>query len=173
MRKTLLIIEKDNFSNLSYDMFIEDINYLVNELNIYCEVKNKDYLNIVEQEKRYQSSIEDYKNSIAIEAKGYSQSEWQTYILHYNDDELISSMQKNYFESLLNQLKRSFTHFNDYLCQKYEYIEINGKKYIENESFDTCGFVIENIEFPNEEEVKQEYISMYGIDFDTIEINIK
>ena len=82
-------------------------------------------------------------------------------------------MQKTYFESLLNQLKRSFTHFNDYYCQKYEYMEIDGKKYIEKESFDSTALVIDYLEFPNEEEVKQEYISMYGIDFDTIEINIK
>ena len=51
-------------------MFIEDINHLVNELNVYCEIKNKDYTNIVEQQKRYISNIEDYKNSIVIEATG-------------------------------------------------------------------------------------------------------
>mgnify|MGYP000178999180 CR=1 FL=1 len=154
-------------------MFIEDINHLVNELNVYCEIKNKDYTNIVEQQKRYISNIEDYKNSIVIEATGYSQGDWQTYILHYNQNELKTPMQKTYFESLLNQLKRSFTHFNDYYCQKYEYMEIDGKKYIEKESFDSTALVIDYLEFPNEEEVKQEYISMYGIDFDTIEINIK
>ena len=41
--KTLVTIEKANYSDISYNMFIEDINYLVNELNVYCEVRNKNY----------------------------------------------------------------------------------------------------------------------------------
>ena len=171
--KTLVTIEKENYSDISYNMFIEDINYLVNELNVYCEVRNKNYTNIVEQEKRYTSNIDDYKNSIVIEAKGYSQNDWQTYILRYNLNELETPIQKTYLQSLVNQLKRSFTNFNDYYCQKYKYIEIDGKRYVATESFDSIGFTIDNIEFPNEEDVKQEYISMYGIDFDTIKINIK
>ena len=171
--KTLLKISKDNFSNLSYDMFIEDVNYLVNELNVHCEVKNKHYINIIEDNKRYQSSIEDYDSHVVIEAQGYSQSHWQTYILYYNENELNTPMQKSYFESLIKQLERSFTHFNEYYCEKFEYIESNGKQYIENESFDSTCFCIDNIEFPSEEDVKQEYIGIYGIDYDTIEINIK
>lgn len=170
--KTLLRISKDNFSNLSYDIFIEDVNYLVNELNVHCEVKNNKYINIVEQGKRYQSNIEDYKNKIMIEATGYCQSEWQKYILHYNENELNTPQQRMYFSSLVKQLERSFTHFNEYFCEKFEYIESNGKQYIENESFDSIGFIIDNIEFPTEEDVKNEYISIYGNDFDTIEINI-
>jgi len=170
--KTLLTIERDNFTDHSYNIFIEDIDHLVNELNVYCEVKNKNYINIVELQKRYTSNIDDYKNSIVIEATGYSQGDWQTYILHYNLNELETPTQKTYLESLVNKLKRSFTHFNDYHCEKYEYIEIDGKRYVATESFESIGFAIDNIEFPNEEDVKQEYISMYGIDFDTIEINI-
>lgn len=170
--KTLLRISKDNFSNLSYDMFTEDVNFLVNELNVHCEVRNKRDANIVNDMKNYQSSIEDYNNHVVIEARGYSQSDWQTYILYYNDNELNTPMYKSYFESLVKQLKRSFTHFNDYFCEKFEYIESNGKRYIENESFDFTGFCIDNIEFPSEEDIKEEYIAMYGIDFDTIEINI-
>ena len=170
--KTLLKISKDNFSNLSYDMFIEDVNYLVNELNVHCEVKNNNYINIVEQQKRYVSNSDEYNNHVVIEARGYSQSEWQTYILYYNEDELNTPMHKSYFESLIKQLERSFTHFNEYYCEKFEYIESNGKQYIENESFDSTCFCIDNIEFPSEEDVKQEYIGIYGIDYDTIEINI-
>jgi hypothetical protein len=171
--KTLLKISKDNFSNLSYDMFIEDVNYLVNELNVHCEVKNNNYINIVEQQKRYSSNSDEYNKHVVIEARGYSQSDWQTYVLYYNEDELNTPMHKSYFESLVKQLKRSFTHFNEYYCEKFEYIESNGKQYIENESFDSTVFCIDTIEFPSEEDVKQEYIGIYGIDYDTIEINIK
>lgn len=170
--KTLLRITKDNYTNSSYEYFIEDINYLVNELNVFCEVKNKNYSNIIENNKRYQSSIEDYKNKISIEATGYCQGDWQKYILHYNENELNTPQQRMYFASLIKQLKRSFTHFNDYFCEKFEYIESDGKKYIQDESFDSTGFVIDNIEFPSEEDVQNEYVAMYGIDFDTIEINI-
>ena len=170
--KTLVRISTDYFSNLSDDLYKEDINFLVNELNVCCNVDNNHFINIAEQEKRYNSSPEDYTNKITIEAKGYSQNEWQVYTLCYNENELQTNEDKARFNGLIEQLKKTFTHRNDYFCEKLEYTEIDGKKFINPEPFDMTSFSITNIEFPNKEDIKEIYVSIYGEDFDEIEINI-
>jgi len=170
--KTLLKITTDNFSEISTENYKENINYLVNELNVFCTLKNNDYQNIIEDEKRYHSNKEEYKNSIKIEAKGYCQSEWQTYILRYNENDIDTPQKRMYFVDLVKQLQRSFTHFNDYFCEKFEYTEIEGKKFINPEAYDVTSFEISNTEFPGIEDIKKEYDEIYGIDYDEIEINI-
>ena len=48
----------------------EDINNIVNDINVYCEIENNSFYNIVEQEKRYISNKEDFKqrfNDILID----------------------------------------------------------------------------------------------------------
>lgn len=169
--KILIVIENDNFGDDAERETTEDINILVNELNIFCEVINRDYINIVEQEKRYESSKEDYKNSIQIEAKGYSQSDWQTYTLYYNEKELKTPQERMYFSDLVKHLERSFTHNNNYFVNKHEVVTIDGKEY-KGEAEDITTFAITNKEFPESEDVKAEYLSIYGEDFDKIEIKI-
>jgi len=169
--KTLLKITKDYYSESSYENFKNDVNYLVNELRVYCSVANNSFNNIVEDGKKYKTlSYGDFSNKIEIEAKGYSQCEWQLYILSYNEDELNTPQKRMYFSSLVKQLERSFTHFNDYFCEKFEYTEIEGKKFISSESYDSVGFGISHIEFPEIEDVKKEYDNIYGVDYDYIEI---
>jgi len=167
--KTVLRITKDYYSSLSYEDFREEINYLVNELNIFCEIKNNNYINIIEEQKNYSSSIEEYKNKISISAIGYCQSEWQEYTLYYNETELNTPQMKMYFSSLLDQLQKSFTHFNDYFCEKYERTEIDGKTF-NSEPFDYTSFYIRYIEFPSKEDIIEEYMAIYGEDFDILEI---
>lgn len=160
--KTIIRITKDNFSTLSYDMWKEDINYLVNEIDLICKVKNDRFNNIVEDEKNYLGEISDYKNKSIVDAIGYSQSEWQTYILYHNlkeDDNLLNQ--------LIEQLKKSFTHFNDYFVEKFEQEEINGKKF-NSEPFDYTSFCINHIEFPEKNDVLKEYNEIYGIDYDKV-----
>lgn len=169
-KETLIVIENDYFGDDAELETTEDINNLVNELDVFCELKNGEYINIVEQEKRYSSSKGDYKKSIQIEAKGYSQGEWQTYTLYYKLDG--SKKQKTYLESLIQHLERSFTHDHNYCVNKYEVVTIDGKEF-KGESEDYTTFCITNIEFPEEEDVKAEYLSIYGEDYDKIEINIE
>ena len=169
--KTILRITKDDFSELSYDLFIEDINYLVNELNLFCEIRNNKFNNIVEDNKRYLSSQSEYKDKLIVEARGYSQSDWQEYTLYYNESELKTSQQKNYFESLVTQLERSFTHFNDYSCELFEREEIDGKVF-DADPHDWTTFCIDDIEFPDEEDVKQRHNEIYGENHDEIIIEI-
>jgi Lhr-like helicase len=168
-KETLIVIENDIYGENAEQETAEDINYLVNELNVFCELKNSNYINIVEQEKRYSSSKEDYKKSIQIEAKGYCQSDWQTYTLYYKLNG--SKQHKAYLKSLIQHLERSFTHKNNYCVNKYDVVTIDGKEF-KGESEDHTTFSITNVEFPKVEDVKAEYLSIYGEDFDKIQINI-
>lgn len=170
--KTLLRITEDNYNDIANNYYTEDINYLVNELNIYCNIENNNYIDIVEQEKRYVSYKGDYSNKKTITAKGYCQGDWQEFTVHYNESDLDTSQKRVYFRSLVESLERYFTHKNQYFCDLYEYVESNGKKFISEEPFDSTTLVIDNIEFPNKDEIKQFYINTYGENFDEIEINI-
>ncbi len=166
--KTIIKITNDYNSQLSYDERNEDINCIVNDgLDCFCEVRNNEFTNIVEEQKNYFSVKEDYKNKTIVEAKGYSQGEWQTYILYHNVEE-----DDNDLQWLIEELKKSFTHMNDYWVEKFEQTEINGKKF-NAEPHDYTSFCIRHIEFPEKEDVLKEYVEIYGEDFDEciIEIN--
>jgi hypothetical protein len=169
--KTLLKISNDYFSECAENEYTEDINVLVNELNVKCYIKNNDYLNIVEEQQNY-TPDEEYNNHINIVARCYSQSEWQEFTLYYNDNAIKNKIHKSYLESLIEQLKKYFTHKNNYFCQKFEYIEKDNKIFMNNEAFDMTSFSITHTEFPNEEDIKKAYSDIYGDDFDKIEINI-
>ena len=163
--KTIIEISNDYNSDFCYQTKVEDINYLVNELDVFCELRNTNYINIIEQEKRYNSEKQDYKNKIIINAKGYSQSEWQDYILYYNEKELKTPKDRMYFSNLVKHLEREFTHQNDYITKKYEQTKIDGKIF-NSEPYDYTCFYIDDIEFPNNEDIIKEYIGLYGEDFD-------
>ena len=164
--KTEIEINIDNFGSLSYEYFKEAINELVNEMDLLCEVKNDKFINIVEDEKRYHSNKEDYKNTFTISAKGYSQSDWQEYIIYTNEDQ-----DSNNIVVLTEHLQKSFTHFNDYSVNKYDIKTIEGEEY-KGEPYDYTTFCINYIDFPTNEEIEREYLAIYGKDYDSININI-
>ena len=164
--KTEIEINIDNFGSLSYEYFKEAINELVNEMDLLCEVKNDKFINIVEDEKRYHSNKEDYKNTFTVSAKGYSQSDWQEYIIYTNEDE-----ESNNMVVLREHLKKSFTHFNDYSVNKYDIKTIEGEEN-RGEAYDYTTFCINYIDFPTNEEIEREYLAIYGKDYDSININI-
>ena len=163
-KKIHLKIEADYFSGSAHADYIEEINELVNENNIFCVVKNSRYNNIIEDAKEYSSEIEDFTKNVIVEAKGYSQGDWQTYILYYND-------YSDSLDRLIKALEKTFTHKNDYIVNKHEVITIDGEEYT-SEIIDSTWFSITNIEFPENEDIIEEYNSQYGIDYDKIEIEI-
>ena len=169
--KTIVRISNDFFGNTSDTFKVEDINYLVNEINVFCETKNRNFRNIIEEEKRYHSEKEDYKNKIIVNAKGYSQGDWQDYILYYNEKELKTPKDRMYFSDIVKHLERTFTHQNDYIAEKFERTEINGKIF-NSDPYDYTSFCVNNTEFPQEKEIIDEYISIYGKDFNQCIINI-
>ena len=154
-------ISQDCYGETSYNNYIEDINYLVNELDVFCDIANDNFENIVENEKMYESKPSDYLSKTEIEARGYSQSEWQVYTIYHSEP----------IDDLIKQLQRSFTHFNDYIVEKYEYIEKDGEIF-EKEPHDYTSFAIDYVEFPNENDIMEEYLSLYGEDYDKIHIQL-
>ena len=159
-----LSISTCNDSQNAWDNYIDDINYVVNELNIHCEISNNRLVNIIEQQQTYISDINDYKNNTVIESKGYSQSDWQTYNLHYNDFE--SKEQEALFDYLIKLLKRSFTHFNNYYFELIESIIVEGKEYENKEPIENGVFIIDWIESPNNDDILAAFNNEYGLNYD-------
>lgn len=152
------ITEKYN-SNLSSKIRNEKINYIVNKkIEVLCEIKNNNLINIVEEEKNYFTNKDELKNKTVVYAKGYCQNDWQEYILFHNLNKDNSDLKE-----LINILEKSFTHQNNYIAEKFERIEINGKIF-DAEPHDTINFCITDIEFPNEDDVKERYNDDIGDD---------
>lgn len=155
-------------SSLSYEFWRENLDELVNSssLQISCEIKNDNMFNVIEEVKNYIADEQVLTEFISVKSIGYSQNEWQEYNIRYNKE-----ASKNDIDYLIQELKKSFTHKNDYFVSKKEVIEIHGKSF-ESESFDYVWFAINDIEFPEPEDVKERYNSIYGIDYDIIELKI-
>jgi len=162
--KTIVKISNDYGFSFAYESKVEDINYLVNEINVFCEIKNHNYTNIVEQEKRYHREKYEYKNKIIVNAKGYSQSDWQDYVLYFNEEEITTPQDKTCFNNLVTHLERTFTHQNDYVAESFDQIEINGKIF-KSDPYNRSHFCINHIEFPSDEEILNEFTSIYGNDY--------
>jgi len=155
--KTILKIENDYNSNLSFDYWKEI--FSETDFKFYIESVNKSFYLPIENEHEKQQ----FKNCKIIEAKGYSQSDWQTYKIYFNGE------LPEYIETAL---KRTFTHKNDYTVSKYEQAEINGKIF-NAEPHDYTIFCIEHIEFPNENDIINEYNNIFGKDYDKYIIDNK
>ena len=162
-RRTEVSIGIDYMSNLSYDYFIEDTESVASEIDFFCEVSNSNFNNIIE---KYNSNQDDYKNTFTISAIGYSQGDWQDYIIQTNEEEFSDKINE-----LRRLLERSFTHQNDYYANKYDTIIIDGEEF-QGDAYDHTTFAINHTEFPDKEEVFNEYIAIYGNDADKITINI-
>ena len=162
--KTLIEIQNDYNGSLSSELRNEDITYLVNKLDIFCEIRNNKFVNLIEKHKNYVTYEDEYSNNLVVYANGYSQNEWQEYTIYYNnyDDNL---------KRLVSLLENTFTHQNGYILTKYEFTEIDGKIF-KSEPIDYTSFCINHIEFPDEQDVINEYNCMYGIDYDKYIVNI-
>tara|TARA_R110002072_G_scaffold264865_1_gene423786 strand:- start:10 stop:537 length:528 start_codon:yes stop_codon:yes gene_type:complete len=159
-----LNISNDYDSSSAWDIYIEQIKYIVNELDVHCEIRNKKLINIVEQEQKYNTDINEYDNKIIIETIGYSQSEWQAYELYYNYFQ--SKEQKALFDGLVVLLKRSFTHFNNYYFELIESIIVEGKEYENNKYIENGGFFIDWIEFPNNDDILDAFKDEFELNYD-------
>jgi len=164
--KTVIRISNDYQSSGAQDEWCEDINYFANEIQVHCSTSNDDFRNEVKAQQTYTPSMADLPKVKHISATGYTQSEWQDYTLRYacEDDN------KN-LVNLIELLERTFTHKNDYYVEKFERVEIDGKKF-DSDPHDYTGLSITHIEFPEEEDVLAAYIDQYGKDFDEYEITI-
>lgn len=166
--KTIIKISNDFSGDTAYQEFCDEIYYLVNDadIEVECEVKNNNFINTVEEKKNYSTAGTKFKYKTEVEAKGYSQGDWQTYILYHNVEKDNETLQR-----LVEELKKSFTHMNDYYVEKFERIEIDGKVF-DAEPHDMTWFAIRGVEFPDNDDVLAAYIEIYGKDYDEVIINI-
>lgn len=159
--KTLVKIVNDYNSDGAYQYWKEYLNELCNDNDFFVEIhNNRNYINPVN------NLCNKGVNSIEVDAIGYSQSDWQKYTIYYNDDK------NNVLEIIVSLLEKTFTHKNDYLAYKYEYTEVNGKIFVSPDFYDCEGFFITNTEFPNVNDVLNDYNALHYGDYDKIEICI-
>tara|TARA_R110000744_G_scaffold119722_1_gene223232 strand:+ start:180 stop:707 length:528 start_codon:yes stop_codon:yes gene_type:complete len=163
-KTTTLSISNDYDSTNAWDSYIEQINYIVNELDFHCEIRNNRLINIIAQEQTYSTNIDEYENKIIVETIGCSQSDWQTYELYYNDFD--SKEQKSLFDDLVVLLRRSFTHFNNYYFELIESIIVEGKEYENKEPIKNGVFIIDWIEFPDNNDILTAFTEAYGLNYD-------
>lgn len=166
MEQIRVTIAKDYYSDTAYEYFRDDIEQIVNKLNVFCEIKNRKFVNIVEECKLYASNKDDYTNVKTVMAKGYTQSEWQEYTLYYNGN--IDEV-----DELIDILKRSFTHNNNYIATKKVSIEQGGLTFTSVDNYDVVHFAITDIEFPTDDDIIKRYNSLYGVDYDMIVLDVK
>lgn len=166
--KTVIRISTDYNGDCSIQERNDNIYNLVNDggIQVHCEISNDRIVNIVEDIKNYSTNREDFKNVTIVDAVGYSQGDWQQYSLYHNEDE--DSQELGW---LVDELKKSFTHYNDYIVEKFDREEINGKNF-DADPHDYTSFCVRHIEFPDKEDVLKEYIAIYGEDYDEVEICI-
>jgi len=153
--KTIIKVKPDYDSSLAWELYKEFLQTISEDQNIHVTNKNSDFLNVLPTD----GYKEDYKNQITIECNGYVQSEWDTYTIWYNkltDD----------IKLLAEELKKVFTHKNEYYLQEIEELESGHSKVI-----DTYGLVISNVEFPDKEDIEKEIKEQYDLKYDELIIN--
>jgi len=166
-KKTVIRITPDYQSTGAYDDFIEQVGILVNEyVDVHCELSNTKFINVVAEQQLKQVDSKSFKNTTTFSATGYSQSDWQEYTLRYNceDDNM-------YLLQLIEELKKSFTHMNDYSVEKFERVEIEGTVY-DAEPHDVTSIYIRDIEFPEDKEIVKAYTDCYGKDYDEVIVDV-
>ena len=112
--KNIARISKDYHSQLSNDIWNEDLNEYIQSLDVYIRPRNNNFS--YDALKNQTRSIFDFyytNKCIVVEAKGYVQSEWESFSVYYKcrDKEV---------NPLIEHLKKTFTHRNDYLIENVE-----------------------------------------------------
>ena len=144
--KNIAKITRDYDSQLSDDMWNEDLNEYIQSLDVFIEKCNRQFsFDAIRNQRR---GFEEFDNSnngnaqcIVIDAKGYSQSEWENFTLYYK----CSDKEVN---PLVEHLKKTFTHRNDYLVENVEELITGHTKVI-----DRCVVNVNDPEFPELQDI--------------------
>ncbi len=153
--KTLVKIEA-TYDGHSHEMKLEDIQEAISGIDLYCETSNKRFIDIVNKKV---GEKDDYYYQEVIQAKGYSQGEWQTYNIYHSEDDI---------DRLRTLLERTFTHENDYIASLYHYTEINDVRFVAEDCFDRTMFSVDDIEFPEKEDIIKRYEEIEGKNYDEL-----
>tara|TARA_R100001377_G_C3139861_1_gene92273 strand:- start:137 stop:607 length:471 start_codon:yes stop_codon:yes gene_type:complete len=154
--ETILKITNDYESNFSYQIYREGLVELSNDLDIVVQNTNREMMNILEHK---DTNVDGYVQSIQIECKGYSQSDWDTYTIHYN--QMTADL-----EILIEELSRVFTHKHDYFIQEVEVLDSGHELVVDQHTI-----FINHIEFPTKLDILEQ-IESNGIEYDKLKFNL-
>ena len=140
--KNIARISKDYHSQLSDDIWNEDLNEYIQSLDVYIRPRNNNFS--YDALKNQTRSIFDFyytNKCIVVEAKGYVQSEWESFSVYYKcrDKEV---------NPLVEHLKKTFTHRNDYLVENVEELITGHTKVVER-----CVVNVNDPEFPELQDI--------------------
>jgi hypothetical protein len=153
--KKILNVKNDYDSGNSFEFYKEDLLNLFNELDVYVENTNTDFYSVFKNK----NNKDSYKNKITVECKGYSQSDWDRYVIYYN------AINDN-IKLLAKELKKLFTHKNDYVIKEIEMLNSGHSKIIEHHYFS-----IMNVEFPEKEDIENAIQDQLNLNYDELIIN--
>jgi len=158
MKKEIILeVFNDYESRNAHELYKDDLISLCQDLDIRIENSTNKLYNILESVNSYKEPSE-YKKHITVSCKGYTKGEYDIYKLYFN------SYNDN-IKHLKEELKKLFTHKNDYIIKSFEVLETGHKKEIENYFIS-----ITDVEFPENEDIKKE-IQNNDIYFDKIKFN--
>ena len=144
--KNIARISQDYNSQLSDDIWNEDLNEYIQSLDVFIETRNKQFSNDGIRNQR--RSLEEFNNTnegdavcIVVEANGYVQSEWESFSVYYKCiDKEVSP--------LIEHLKKYFTHRNDYIVENVEELITGHTKVV-----DRCVINVQYPEFPELDDI--------------------
>lgn len=154
--KTILKVEQSYDNSLVWEFYKEDVKNISEGLDIHVEHSNTTFENVIPT-KGY---TDDYKNQMTINCIGYVQSEWDRYTIYYNvlNDDI---------KSLAKELKKVFTHKNQYSIEEIEELDSGHSKTITHYTI-----TIMHIEFPEEEDIEKEIKEQHDLEYDQVLFNL-
>ena len=139
--KNIARISRDYNSQLSDDIWNEDLNEYIQSLDVFIETNNRQFsIDTIRNQRKtideFDITNEGDAQCISLDAKGYVQSEWESYWVYYKcTDKEVSP--------LIEHLKKTFTHRNDYLLENVEELITGHSKVV-----DRCVINVDYPEFP-------------------------
>jgi len=155
MKKMKLEVSLDYDSDNAWDLYKDCILDMIIGLDVRIDNSNSKNINIFEGVSNYKKGVE-YKNYIDVRCVGYSQSDWDEYKIYF--DYSNTSEEFKSIEGVAKELKKIYTHKNDYIVKQIEVLDSGHEKLL-----NTFYFPIMDIEFPNESDI------IYQIDDELIE----
>ena len=144
--KNIARISQDYNSQLSDDIWNEDLNEYIQSLDVFIETNNRQFsIDTIRNQRKtideFDITNEGDAQCISLDAKGYVQSEWESYWVYYKcTDEEVNP--------LIEHLKKTFTHRNDYLLENVEEL-ITGHSKVVNR----CVINVDYPEFPELQDI--------------------
>ena len=144
--KNIARISRDYHSQLSDDIWNEDLNEYIQSLDVFIETNNRQFsIDTIRNQRKtideFDITNEGDAQCISLDAKGYVQSEWESYWVYYKcTDEEVNP--------LIEHLKKTFTHRNDYLLENVEEL-ITGHSKVVNR----CVINVDYPEFPELQDI--------------------